>query len=509
MDNKKGEKVSGILFVENIGKAAVISLLLLAATTFVASADCEHNVSVTGWCCDDVTYDTAGWFYNETTPGWENWNPAGLGSVGIALFQLNVSGDAYNAYCINFEVLINIGDIYNASKYTATPSCKNNSIAYILNNWTHACAPHCANVSAGQSAVWYFWYINDTVPNGFCSLGDPKYNHTTTPTDPGWESNWIPNCSFHQEACNFINASINKSVPYNITTSPSSGSYPRGTPIELEATVGYCAGENATEVTVVFKADDAACTFNGGTNVYENVTSGGKLNTTLTCGVGVDSVNFIARVKDKRWFEIVDPDACQVGEYQETLALVNITDEGNFSFLDLGADIGINKLVDGVKKREVAHNQTVTYTLNITNTGEVNLTNIMVVDTLPADVTWADAANPVQDSVTNNADGTTTIVWKNNITAYPFKPGDSFEIKFNATVNEDAETHKIHRNWAEVNATSEWDGSAVGPKRSYADVFLECHKVPLLMPFGIAALIGLLSLVVILSIRKSVRKKKG
>ncbi|MCK4527692.1 DUF11 domain-containing protein [candidate division WOR-3 bacterium] len=598
MNDKKSKSVSvtGILSAENIGKAVFISLLLLA-TTFVASAQpCDHNVTVEDTCC--LSSQTYGWFYNETTGNW-NYSSPSPHEDWTFLFYLDVDyGDKYWAYCINYTAPLWTGDTFNASIYNAEPTCKNNSIAHILNNWTYSCA-HCENVSASQSAIWYFWYINES----FCRLDNPQYNHTATPTDPGWESNWIPNCTAHPEACDFINTSINKSVPYNVTLAPKTGDYIKGTSIELEAAVDYCGVEEV--VTVVFETD-AGNFSESGTNVYENATINGKAKATLVCDA--ESANVTARVKDMKWFDIVDPIGCQATDYQETLRIINLTDDANFNFYDapeLGswegyvyedpncncsyddeqgvpnvnvslhnasgwedttktnasgyylftnltpglywasydavdlpehlepkcdddggsttesdahnvpadgryrhdfaveseADIGIVKLVDGVKVEEVTHNQTVTYTLNITNTGVVNLTNITVVDTLPADITWADAANPGEDSV----DGK-TITWKSTLPAV-LEPDKWFVIRFNATVNEDAECDKTHRNWAKVNATSDWGD--VGPKSDYADVYIECHKVPLLTPFGIAALIGLLSLVVVYSMSKSMRRKKG
>ena len=330
MMNKKskGEGVSntGVLFAKNIGKAAFIFLLLLIATTFVASAQpqppCDRNVSVEDVCCAEVGNTTEGWFYHSGS-----WWPS---KPNTRLFNLTIDGGVFDAYCINILKGLTSGYTFNASIYPAAPTCKNNSIAYILNNWTHSCA-HCTNVSAAQSAIWYFRYINDT---GFCILGEPKYNHsdTTTPSSPEWESNWIPNCSAHHEACDFINASINKSVPYDIDITPSSGSFPLGTPVELEATVDYCAGENATEVTVILKADKGIFNESGG-NSYKNKTSDGKLKATLICNASVDSVNVKARVEDAKWFEIVDPTGCPDQEdYQETIIITNITDDAHFSF---------------------------------------------------------------------------------------------------------------------------------------------------------------------------------
>ncbi len=324
MNDKKrkgaGEGVSntGVLFAKNVGKAAFIFLLLLIATTFVASAQppCDHNVNVANTCCENTT---EGWFYRGAVLGWKH-----LTAQPTALFVLSIDGDEFDAYCINLQKPLDLGDTFNASIYPAGPTCKNNSIAYILNNWTHSCA-HCDNVSVAQSAIWYFWYINDT----FCSIDEPEYNHTVEPGDPEWESGWIPNCTAYPEACNMINASINKSVPYDIGITPSTGSFPAGTPIELEATVDYCAGEDKEEVTVVFEADN--CIFNESkTNIYANSTINGKLKATLICDASIDSVTVTAQVKDMKWFEIVEP--CDSPK-QETLGIVNITaDDAPFRF---------------------------------------------------------------------------------------------------------------------------------------------------------------------------------
>ncbi|MEA2075429.1 MAG: hypothetical protein U9O85_06810, partial [Euryarchaeota archaeon] len=302
------------------GKVVLI-LLLLLATTVVASADCEWNVTLEDYCC---LSQTEGWFYNATS----NWN---YSSHYTALLQLNISGPniseaEFDGYCIALGIDIRIGDNFNASIYPAEPTCKNNSIAYILDNWTQSCAASdCHNVSAAQSAIWYFWYIEEDV----CSLKPEPlpYNHTALPNQTGWESRWIPNCTAQPEACAFINASINSSVPYNIDITQGSGSsFPAGTPIELEATVDYCAGEGGENVTVVFKTDTG--NFSGSGNVYETETSNGIARATLICNASVESVTVTARVKDMQWFEIIDP----CNGYQETFRFANITDDANFSF---------------------------------------------------------------------------------------------------------------------------------------------------------------------------------
>ena len=211
----------------------------------------------------------------------------------------------------------------------------------------------------------------------------------------------------------------------------------------------------------------------------------------------------------------IDPDA-EIGVTHTNKVTVNATsdygdagpknDSASVYLEGKVPDIGIVKFVDGVKSKMVVHNQTVTFTLNVTNTGNVTLREIVVNDTLPAKLTFVNSAIPVQDSATLNADRTTTIIWQTNLTA-GLEPGNYTLITFNATIDPDAEIDVTHTNKVTVNATSDY-GDA-GPKSDSASVYLErSHKVPVLTPFGIAALIGLLSLVAVLSMSKGVRKKR-
>ena len=167
--------------------------------------------------------------------------------------------------------------------------------------------------------------------------------------------------------------------------------------------------------------------------------------------------------------------------------------------------IGIVKLVDDVKSKVVVHNQTVTFTLNVTNTGNATLREIIVNDTLPAKLTFVNAT-PVQDSADPNPDGTTTIIWKNNLTI-ELEPGNYFVITFNATIDMGAESGVTYTNLVTVNATSDYGD--VDDSDSASVYLRRPSQVPVLSPFGIAALIGLLSLVAVLSISKGVRKKRG
>jgi len=50
MSTRKGKSTASILFVENMGKAVFIFMLLLAVTTAAASAQCDHNVTVEDFC---------------------------------------------------------------------------------------------------------------------------------------------------------------------------------------------------------------------------------------------------------------------------------------------------------------------------------------------------------------------------------------------------------------------------------------------------------------------------
>lgn len=584
--------------------AALLCLASLSPLT-LAQPPCDHQVLVYDVCCDepDGGRYTLGWFYNGTDWVYSKPSPD---RDWTYLFGLEVDGVEYYGYCINYTAPLELGDEFNASIYSAEPSCKNNSIAYILNNWTHVCG-NCDIVSAAQSAIWYFWYINESLcGTGSAGLPNPPI---IEPEQPGWESYWIPNCSAHPLACEFINEAINKSVPYNITLSPSSGDYTVGTPLELTATVEYCLEAVGAEVTVVFETD-CGTFVETASPVYENDTVNGIAKAHLDCDG--DSANVTASIKDMKWFEIVDATGCEEEVYQETLRIINVTDPAMFTFSevttkevegyvyedwscnctydagekgvpdvtvelvnvstglvvnttttdingyynftdvpvglytvrydtstlpshldprcddDSSADgipaintsdqfngigthwhnfsvealveIEIEKLVNGLSSYTATRNETVMFTLNITNTGEANLTNLTVTDVLPDGLSWADDANPGEDSVIENPDGTTTIVWMSNLTLLdPFEPGEWVKITFNATV--DPGVCGMFKDVADVTANSSWC-SGITMDNDDAYVFVECTKVPVLTPFGIAALIGLLGLVVVLTIRR-------
>lgn len=76
--------------------------------------------------------------------------------------------------------------------------------------------------------------------------------------------------------------------------------------------------------------------------------------------------------------------------------------------------------------------QVVLFTLNVTNTGEVPLDPVSVVDDLPLGYYYADSAQPVPDSVVVNPDGSTTITWNN---VGPLGVGESTRLTFLAEFN--------------------------------------------------------------------------
>ena len=74
----------------------------------------------------------------------------------------------------------------------------------------------------------------------------------------------------------------------------------------------------------------------------------------------------------------------------------------------------------------------VNFRLTITNTGNVLLNPVNVVDYLPIGLTYANVASILPDLVTNNPDGTTTLVWFN---IGPLNVGESKTILFGAIFN--------------------------------------------------------------------------
>ncbi|RLI81795.1 MAG: hypothetical protein DRP01_10575, partial [Archaeoglobales archaeon] len=121
------------------------ALIALVSVIPTALAECEHHIIIEDACC--TNYETYGWLYNISTGQWE-YIPHDDVHRYTWLFNLSINQTYYyNALCTDIYTPVNIGDEYNASIYKAVPSCRNNSIAYILNNWILSCND-CENVSA-------------------------------------------------------------------------------------------------------------------------------------------------------------------------------------------------------------------------------------------------------------------------------------------------------------------------------------------------------------------------
>jgi len=89
----------------------------------------------------------------------------------------------------------------------------------------------------------------------------------------------------------------------------------------------------------------------------------------------------------------------------------------------------------------------VTFTISLTNSGDVELTTVTVVDTLPAGMSPISAAPPY-DSTIENIDGTWTVTW-NNIGSLA-ADGGSAAVSFNSNIDSDASGTMT--NWVEVTA---------------------------------------------------------
>ncbi|NPV50542.1 MAG: DUF11 domain-containing protein [Candidatus Methanofastidiosum sp.] len=112
-----------------------------------------------------------------------------------------------------------------------------------------------------------------------------------------------------------------------------------------------------------------------------------------------------------------------------TSTIGDVTDSDDSPVGVKGPAINIVKSVEPPWGKTGFTNQ---YTLVITNTGEVLLDPVSVIDTLPVGLTYANLATPVPDAVVVNGDGTTTITW-NNIGLLDV--GESKTITFSAKFN--------------------------------------------------------------------------
>jgi len=130
---------------------------------------------------------------------------------------------------------------------------------------------------------------------------------------------------------------------------------------------------------------------------------------------------------------IVDPD--RVGTFINkaivigTSVIGDVTDEDDSP---IGVKAPAIKIVKSVDPSVTYQDGIVEFTMVVTNTGEVPLDPVEVVDVLPIGLTYADEADPVPDSVIVNPDDTTTIIWNN---VGHLDVGESTKLEFKAIFN--------------------------------------------------------------------------
>ncbi|NKQ35254.1 MAG: isopeptide-forming domain-containing fimbrial protein [Chloroflexi bacterium] len=123
----------------------------------------------------------------------------------------------------------------------------------------------------------------------------------------------------------------------------------------------------------------------------------------------------------------------------------------------------INPAIDIAKSVSIARiapNQTatVTYTLQVTNTGNLTLTNVDITDTLPISVTYVAGSGSIGDPVINGQD----LTWGNVTGGAPFAPGDSLTITFEANLPTGQSSIGTYVNNAEVVGTYPPDNNYPG-----------------------------------------------
>ncbi|HFQ93598.1 MAG TPA: DUF11 domain-containing protein, partial [Anaerolineae bacterium] len=99
----------------------------------------------------------------------------------------------------------------------------------------------------------------------------------------------------------------------------------------------------------------------------------------------------------------------------------------------------INPAIDiekSVSIARIAPNQTatVTYTLQVTNTGNITLTTVDITDTLPAGMSYVPGSATIAPTGVSGQD----ITWNDVTNGAPFAPGDSLTILFEASVDTQA-----------------------------------------------------------------------
>ncbi len=173
----------------------------------------------------------------------------------------------------------------------------------------------------------------------------------------------------------------------------------------------------------------------------------------------------------------------------EPIQIVTANDRASVNSHTPTENVSITK---SVTPGTVFEGQDVHFTVNVQNIGETNLV-VVVTDLLPKNLSFDDNAVPFPDSVTPNANGTTSIVWAN----IPLAPGShgNGEIR---TFTFDAKT-------APGTAGSTLTNKAfVLSKEADASVNVKIlTKIPAMTPVGIVLLVGILAAVAVIRLRKT------
>jgi uncharacterized repeat protein (TIGR01451 family) len=129
----------------------------------------------------------------------------------------------------------------------------------------------------------------------------------------------------------------------------------------------------------------------------------------------------------------VDPD--RVGTFINTAIVIGTSTIGDVSDEDdspVGVKAPAITIVKVIDPSVTSSGEIVEIRLRVTNTGEVPLDPVEVVDVLPVGLTYAGEADPSLDVVTLNTDETTTLIWNN---VGPLGVGESTTLTFNALFN--------------------------------------------------------------------------
>ena len=122
---------------------------------------------------------------------------------------------------------------------------------------------------------------------------------------------------------------------------------------------------------------------------------------------------------------------CLPPAHAESLDLAFVITGESASSIDIDKKVSDDDGVTWSNEVDVELEDTVRFKITVENDGEVDLTNIKVVDTLPGCLEYADNADPTEPSISGNK-----LTWT---FPGPLKPGETIEIEFDAKAIEEGE----------------------------------------------------------------------